>query len=97
MEWVVWKVYILGSQWDSEVAMQRDEAIKLVQDGLKEEIDVNPDRYALNTELVALKLDSLSLVKLIMWFETKLSVEINEPNLHALTTVGNVVDLVEKL
>ena len=63
---------------------------------LEEELDVSPDLITLDAEFVNdLKLNSLELVDLVVICEEKYGIEIDEQDVHAILTIGDLIDYIE--
>lgn len=65
---------------------------------LVEELQVKADDVTLDAELVSdLGINSLELADLVLQCEEKFDVEISDDDIRGFTTVGNVVDYLEKV
>lgn len=61
-----------------------------------EKTAIPAEQITMETELTSLGVDSMSLLMIIMDFETEFGVEISDRQLGALYTVKDVVELAEK-
>ena len=80
--------------------MERDVAIKLVQDVILEHAFMSAKEYTLDSNLKKLGIDSLDLVELGMLVEERLKIPFNKILSRTFTgieTVGDLVKLVESL
>ncbi len=65
---------------------------------LSEQLEVDPDLITIDTDIIGdLGADSLDLVELVMTLEEKLGVTIADESIGDMTTVRDIVTLVEKL
>ena len=71
-------------------------AMQTIQDILKENLDINPEKVTADATLESLELDSLDIVELVCDLEEKEGVELGE-GVENLKTVGEIVDYVESL
>ncbi len=68
-----------------------------VVDIVSNELSVQPSKVTLDASFADdLGADSLDLVELVMTFEEKFGIEISDEDTEKLTTVGDVVDFLEK-
>lgn len=75
--------------------MDRDEVMKLVQNHLVTELEVDPDRIKPETRFREdLDADSLDLYELVMELEDRYAIRVSEEEAAAITTVGDAVDFV---
>jgi acyl carrier protein len=76
-------------------AMDRDEVMKLVQDHLVTELEVDRDKIKPETRFREdLDADSLDLYELVMELEDRYGIRISEEEAAEIETVGNAVDFV---
>jgi acyl carrier protein len=76
-------------------AMERDEVMKLVQDQLVTELEVDRDKIKPETRFREdLDADSLDLYELVMELEDRYGIRISEEEAAEIETVGNAVDFV---
>ena len=66
-----------------------------VQAFFAEKVSVPAESITMETELTGLGVDSMSLLMVIMDFETEFGIEISDRQLGSLYTIGDVVALVE--
>jgi acyl carrier protein len=64
---------------------------------LEEYGEIDPKRITLKTDLKSLGLDSLDLVCLVNDLEEKYKIDIRNHERNTISTVGDVVDLVESI
>lgn len=77
--------------------MTRDQIFKEVKELLVDRLGVDEDRIEENTSFTDdLGADSLDIVELVMELEDAFGKEISDDDAKQLTTVGNVVDFIEK-
>ncbi len=75
--------------------MQRDRAIKLVQDAILEHEYKSPDEYTLETTPEELGIDSLDMVEICLAIELKTNLNLGEIKLDDLRVVGDLVTMLE--
>lgn len=75
--------------------MTKDEIFNIVKDATVEELDVDPEKITLQTNIKDdLEADSLDLFEIINTLEDKLDIELDTD--ESLETVGAVVDFVSE-
>ncbi|GFZ26581.1 acyl carrier protein [Lactobacillus corticis] len=75
--------------------MAKDEIFNIVKDATVEELDVDPEKITLQTNIKDdLEADSLDLFEIINTLEDKLDIELDTD--ESLETVGAVVDFVSE-
>jgi acyl carrier protein len=76
-------------------AMERDEVLKLVRGHLVAELEVSPEKVALETRFREdLDADSLDLYELVMELEDRYGIRVSEEEAAEIETVGDAVDFV---
>ena len=74
--------------------MQRDAVLQVVRDSARDVLDADPVTVTESTRLVEdLAVDSLARLEWSMVLEDALDVELDEDSTGALTTIGELVDL----
>jgi len=76
--------------------MDRDCAIKLVQDAIRDHADVWPSKYTLDTTFKELDIDSLDIVNVSLIIEDVIGERIEDIDLNHFKTVGSLVSLLEQ-
>ena len=75
--------------------MEHDQAVKLVQDAVREHLCTSPDAYTLETSLSQLGADSLDFVSICLLIEDKIGKEIKNVHVEQYKTIGDLVSLLE--
>lgn len=77
--------------------VRREDILTKLRETLVSAFDLREDQIIPSARLVAdLELDSLDLVDLVVRLEQEANVEIEEDELKAISTVGDVVDVVHR-
>ena len=68
-----------------------------VKNALVEQFEIDPDSITLDTNIIDdIGADSLDIVELIMALEDNFGIQISDEDAVNLTTVGKIVDYIEK-
>lgn len=69
-----------------------------VKNALVEQFEIDPDSITLDTNIIDdIGADSLDIVELVMALEDNFGIQISDEDAANLTTVGKIVDYLEKL
>ena len=75
--------------------MAENEILKVIQDILHDNLDIDPENVAMDSTLESLGIDSLDTVELICDLEERCEIELGYP--ENLNTVGEIVHYIENL